>query len=87
MSLAFHSQVPMQRQSTMHVEKRVQSNVDEQHRKIFQERDNIIRRFTESLQDPAFRSSRGTLVSKTYQDGSRYEGEMTNEQRHGRGIY
>ncbi len=56
-------------------------NLDQERRRILDENDQIKHHFLNELK------SLRNVSSKQYVDGSRYEGQLKNELRHGVGIY
>ena len=63
------------------------SNVDQERQKLVREKDAIIRKFEDEYLLNAGRKPKKNVKIKSYQDGSRYEGELINEKRNGKGIY
>ena len=76
----------MKKQDTHHTEKRKETNIEHEKQKILQQKDQIIKNFLDDIiKDPRSGKNRQNIISKTYQDGSRYEGEVKNELRNGKG--
>ena len=62
-------------------------NLEAERQRVLREKDEVIRKFeAEFINDPSGKHRKNVKL-KNYVDGSRYEGEVINDKRNGKGIY